>query len=141
MQTMATTTETRYPSWYKIRVDDHETPEGSYLIGDGREGGWADYGRWVALRGILMRTPGAAIDLTDQRAANALARRLDMTPDELFEMCCALATMGAIMPEDWDRMVVCEPQIWNVQNSYEAKCRKLRANGMKGGRPRSGEGK
>ena len=132
---VTTTTETRYASWYKIRVDDHETPEGSYLIGDGRESGWAMYGRYVALRGILMRTPGAVIDLTDQRAANALARRLDMSADELFDMCCSLATMGAITAGDWDRLTVCVPEIWNVQNSYEEKCRKLRENGRKGGRP------
>lgn len=133
---MTTTTEgTRLPEWYKIGARDHESPEGSYLIGDGREAGWADYGRWVALRGILLSTPGACIDISDGRQAASLARRLGTDANGLFDLCSALANIGAILWADWERMQVCIPEIWNVQNSYEEKCRKLRENGKQGGRP------
>lgn len=129
-------TETqKLPGWFRISARDYESPVGSYLIGDGREAGWAEYGRWVALRGILLETPGAAIDISDERAANALARRLGTDANGLFDMCCHLAAMGAIMPADWDRLVVVDGEIWNVQNSFAEKCRKLSENGRKGGRP------
>lgn len=124
----------RMPEWWRIASRDHESPTGSYLIGDGREAGWAEYGRWVALRGILLETPGACVDISDERAANALARRLGTDANGLFDLCCHLAAMGAIMPDDWDRMEVCVADIWNVQNSYLEKCRKLSDNGRKGGR-------
>lgn len=114
--------------WVRYRSDDYDTSESGWLIGEGKQAGWADYGRWVAMRGILARTLGAAIDLGDARMAASVAKRLGTTARGLSALCDALCGLGAIDADEWGRRVLVVPDVLNAQIEYQARCRRNRDN-------------
>ena len=119
----------KLPDWWRISADDHMTPEAMSLIGDGRDGGWADYGRWVVLRSILARTPGALIDVTNTMQSSSLARQLDLRgKGRLHGFLEGLAECGAIDRDDWEKGVVSVYDITNAQIAYVQTCERNRRN-------------
>lgn len=126
----------KYPPWLRLRTDDFLRPQGSQVIGCGSAAGWADYGRWFALRQLLARAPGAVIDVSNARELAALARQLGFpTHKKCRDFLSTLAECGVIDAEGLESGRVFDESVFEQQQSYQIRCRKLRENGERGGRP------
>lgn len=88
--------------WWKIRADDTGTPEGRYTLGRRTDKDWANYGRWVALRGYLTDCKSSAIDHRDKRAMDALGCELGLSEKKLAEFVSLLLDAGAINREEYE---------------------------------------
>lgn len=129
----------KFPQWGKFRSNDASSPESRYVIGFGDEAGWAAYGRYFALRQALLTTHGGELDVSDARTLGYLARTLGFASvEECREWLDMLAVGGAIEGEPYDRGVVLVYDVWEQLQRYQDNCRKLAANGRKGGRPMRG---
>lgn len=95
--------------WWKVRTDDADTPEGRYLLGRRTAKDWANYGRWVALRGFLTACNSAAIDHRDARAMDALGCQLGLSKKQLADFVKLLLDAGAINREEYEAgFIVCD---------------------------------
>lgn len=109
----------RGPRWLKIGVYDWDGPCGQFMLADGSQRAWADYGRWVALRQMLMTSPGSLIRADDERRLGALARKLGFKGKRpLLEWLAALAECGAISASDWAEGSVCDPDVAAQSDAY-----------------------
>lgn len=134
---MAVSVDDKYPQWVRIRTNDFQTPQGRYVLSGGTTASWADYGRWVALRQMLAQSPGATIDVSDQRELRGLSRELGFpTPRRCLDFLGVLATCDAIDPELLARGTVADADVLSAQQSYQARVMANRSNARRGGRPR-----
>ena len=134
---MAVSVDDKYPQWMRIRTNDFQTPQGRYVLSGGTAASWADYGRWVALRQMLAQSPGATLDVSDQRELRGLARELGFsTPRRCLEFLQVLASCDAIDAELLARGTVADADVLAAQQSYQARLRTNRSNARRGGRPR-----
>ena len=117
----------RFPAWLRFSTNDMGSAAGRYMLASGTTANWADYGRWFALRQILATTPGGAIDASNARLLGSLGRQLDLGIKACRQWLQALADVGAISPGDWERGVVCDPDVYDQQEAYQAKVRAGRA--------------
>lgn len=134
---MAVSVDEKYPQWMRIRTNDFQTPQGRYVLSGGTAASWADYGRWVALRQMLAQSPGATLDVSDQRELRGLARELGFsTPRRCLEFLQVLASCDAIDAELLARGTVADADVLAAQQSYQSRLRANRSNARRGGRPR-----
>lgn len=134
---MAVSVDEKYPQWMRIRTNDFQTPQGRYVLSGGTAASWADYGRWVALRQMLAQSPGATLDVSDQRELRGLARELGFsTPRRCMEFLEVLASCDAIDAELLARGTVADADVLAAQQSYQSRLRANRSNARRGGRPR-----
>lgn len=134
---MAVSVDDKYPQWMRIRTNDFQTPQGRYVLSGGTAASWADYGRWVALRQMLAQSPGATLDVSDQRELRGLARELGFsTPRRCLDFLQVLASCDAIDPELLARGTVADADVLAAQQSYQSRLRANRSNARRGGRPR-----
>ena len=127
----------KFPQWVHFRTNDMSGPEGRYIIGLGDEAGWASYGRYFALRQMLATSPLGYIDVSDARSLGYLTRSLGFArPKACREWLDMLAVAGGIDMELWSgRQWVLDASMQEQLTSYQSRCRTLRRNGEKGGRP------
>ena len=134
---MAVSVDEKYPQWMRIRTNDFQTPQGRYVLSGGTVASWADYGRWVALRQMLAQSPGATLDVSDQRELRGLARELGFsTPRRCLDFLGVLASCDAIDAELLARGTVADADVLAAQQSYQSRLRANRSNARRGGRPR-----
>lgn len=117
----------RFPPWLRFSTNDMGSAAGRYMLAAGTTANWADYGRWFALRQILATTPGAAVDASNARLLGSLGRQLGLGIKACRSWLAALAECGAINAEDWASGIVCDPDVFNQQEAYQAKVRAGRA--------------
>lgn len=123
----------KFPQWIRMRTNDFDSPAGRYILAGGSTSDWANYGRYFVLRQILATTPGASVDVSNQRMLGSLARQLGFSgPKACRSWLEALAECGAIDRE----MLECRGQIlvgdvWDAQQSYQSMCRTNRRNKMR----------
>lgn len=117
----------RFPPWLRFSTNDMGSAAGRYMLAAGTTANWADYGRWFALRQILATTPGAAVDASNARLLGSLGRQLGLGIKACRSWLAALAECGAISAEDWADGIVCDPDVFNQQEAYQAKVRAGRA--------------
>lgn len=133
---MAVSVDEKYPQWMRIRTNDFQTPQGRYVLSGGTAASWADYGRWVALRQMLAQSPGATLDVSDQRELRGLARELGFsTPRRCLDFLEVLASCDAIDAELLARGTVADADVLAAQQSYQSRLRANRSNARRGGRP------
>lgn len=130
---MSAPKEYRGPRWLKLDVQDVRTPESRFLIGEGGASGWAAYGRWVALRQLLMDTDEGMLDLSDRREAGAIARELDTTAKSLFSLLDDVASRGGIDADEWGRRMVVCPDVSAQHESYRSRAESMAAARRKRG--------
>lgn len=118
----------RFPAWLRFSTNDMGSAAGRYMLASGTTANWADYGRWFALRQILATTPGGAIDASNARLLGSLGRQLDMGIKACRAWLQSLADVGAISPADWERGVVCDPDVFDQQEAYQNRVRVNRRN-------------
>lgn len=113
----------RFPQWIRLRTNDVDTPAGRYILAGGSTADWANYGRLLALRQFLATTPGAAIDVSDQRMLGSLARQLGMSARSCRSWLQALAECDAIDREMLEeRGLVFDGDVYEAQLSYQSRC-------------------
>ena len=117
----------RFPSWVRFSTNDMGSAAGRYMLAAGTTANWADYGRWFALRQVLATTPGGYIDASNARLLGSLGRQLGLGIKACRAWLAALAECGAINAEDWADGIVCDPDVFNQQEAYQAKVRAGRA--------------
>lgn len=121
--------------WWKVRADDADTPEGRYILGRRTAKDWANYGRWVTLRGYLTGCPSAAIDHRDKRAMDALGCELGLSKKQLAEFVSLLLDAGAINQEEYeDGFIVCD----DVSRQWAKYQNRSAVNTVNGGKRASG---
>lgn len=125
--------EERFPRWVRLRTDEYHQPEGRYVIGAKTStSGWADYGRWQALKQILATTPGAVVRVGDKRELAWLAAELGFASGpKLMAFLSVLADAGAIDRECLDRGEVFDVAVYEHQQAYQSRARVNRKNGAK----------
>lgn len=132
-----TSADEKLPQWFRLRTNDMDTPAGRYMLAGGSTSDWASYGRWFALRQILATTPGAYVDVSDQRQLRALARQLGFSgPKACRTWLDALAHCGAIAATDYETGEVTDPDVYNQQMQYVESVKRARRNGSKSGAAR-----
>lgn len=113
----------RFPQWIRLRSNDTDTPAGRYILAGGSTADWANYGRLQALRQFLATTPGASIDVSDQRMLGSLARQLGMSARSCRSWLQALAECDAIDREMLEeRGLVFDCDIFEAQVAYQSRC-------------------
>lgn len=117
--------------WWKVRADDADTPEGRYILGRRSAKDWANYGRWIALRGYLTGCPAAGVDRTDQRAMDALGCQLGLSRKQLGEFVQLLLDARAINPEDYESGFIV---VDDVARQWQAYQNRSAVNTVNGGR-------
>lgn len=118
----------RQPRWIKVPCDEVSTELGRHIIAGGSRSNWADYGRYLALRELLMTTEGAIVRL-GAREAGALARHLGFSGAKaLRSWLDMLAECGAISAADWAEGAVCVPDVSAQRDAYVRKCRVVSRN-------------
>ena len=123
----------KFPQWIRMRTNDFDSPAGRYILAGGSTSDWANYGRYFALRQILATTPGAAVDVSNQRMLGSLARQLGFSgPKACRSWLEALAECDAIDREMLEgRGQVLVGDVWDAQQSYQSMCRTNRRNKMR----------
>lgn len=123
----------KFPQWIRMRTNDMDSPAGRYILAGGSTSDWANYGRYFALRQILATTPGAAVDVSNQRMLGSLARQLGFSgPKACRSWLEALAEFDAIDREMLEgRGQVLVGDVWDAQQSYQSMCRTNRRNKMR----------
>lgn len=123
----------KFPQWIRMRTNDFDSPAGRYILADGSTSDWANYGRYFALRQILATTPGAAVDVSNQRMLGSLARQLGFSGSKACRSWLeALAECDAIDREMLEgRGQVLVGDVWDAQQSYQSMCRTNRRNKMR----------
>lgn len=124
----------KFPQWIRVRTNDMDTPAGRYILAGGSTSDWANYGRFFALRQILATTPGASVDVSNQRMLGSLARQLGFSgPKACRSWLAALAECDGIdreMLEERGQVLVGD--VWEAQQSYQSMCRTNRRNKLRG---------
>lgn len=123
----------KFPQWIRMRTNDFDSPAGRYILAGGSTSDWANYGRFFALRQILATTPGASVDVSNQRMLGSLARQLGFSgPKACRSWLAALAECDGIdreMLEERGQVLVGD--VWEAQQSYQSMCRTNRRNKMR----------
>lgn len=118
-------------TWWKVRADDADTPEGRYILGRRSAKDWANYGRWVALRGYLTSCERAVIDHTDRRAMDALGCQLGLGKKQLGEFVQLLLDAKAIDSEEYANGFIMVDDVMRQWTKYQTRSAANQINGGK----------
>lgn len=105
--------------WWKLPAEDTESPVGRYVLGMRSAKDWANYGRWVELRGYLASSDRCAIDHTDPRAMDALGYRLGLNKKQLQAFVQLLLDAGAINKDEYADGFIVVDDVFEQWCAYE----------------------
>lgn len=124
--------------WLQLDINDHLHGVGRRILGTKTSREWADLGRYDVLKDLCAIDERGYLDLFDPAEMRALRDELRLSAKALQDFLDRLASVGAIDADAWtEKGRVMVPEAWNARQRYEAKCRVNRANGKRGGRPKT----
>lgn len=80
---------------------------------------WANYGRWVELRGYLASSDRCIIDHTDPRAMDALGYRLGLTKKQLQSFVQLLLDAGGLNKDEYEAGYIVVDDVFEQWCAYE----------------------
>lgn len=114
--------------WWKLPAEDTESPVGRYILGMRSAKDWANYGRWVELRGYLASSDKCFIYHNDPRAMDALGYRLGLTKKQLQSFVQLLLDAGAINRDEYADGYIVVDDVYEQWCAYENRKATNKAN-------------